>query len=38
MWTDPARRIGMEGRRTALKAFHVDRYLEEWRETIAQET
>jgi len=28
----------MEGRRTALKAFHADRYLEEWRETIAQET
>jgi len=35
---DAARRMGMEGRRTALKAFHVDRYLEEWRETIAQET
>lgn len=35
---DAARRMGMEARRTALKAFHVDRYLEEWRETIAQET
>lgn len=35
---DVARRMGMEGRRTALKAFHMDRYLEEWRETIAQET
>lgn len=35
---DAARRIGGEGRRTALKAFHLDRYLADWRETIAQET
>ncbi len=35
---DAAQRMGREGRRTALKTFHVDRYLEDWRETIAQET
>ncbi len=35
---EAARRMGSEGRRTALKTFHVDRYLEDWRETISQET
>jgi glycosyltransferase involved in cell wall biosynthesis len=35
---EAARRIGMEGRRTAIEVFHVDRYLGDWRETIAQET
>ncbi len=35
---DAARRMGLEGRRTALRTFHMDRYLEEWREIIAAET
>jgi glycosyltransferase involved in cell wall biosynthesis len=29
-----ARRIGAEGRRTALEVFHIDRYLADWRDVI----